>query len=128
METARKSLINLIIGIWIIMILIAAVGSIFFSPLPFLCGELFGSCAATGLVIHMYHSLDIELDIGERAVSHARRAAFFRSVSMLAVLFLAFYFRQYIHPLGAFLGLFGMKLSVYVQPIITKIFKGRRTI
>ncbi len=128
MDKAKRTLISLIAGIWIIMIPVTAAGVLVTKNVSFLWGELVGSLASTGLSLHMYHTLDIALDIGERASSYAKRSAFFRSMMVLAVLALSVAFSKYIYPVGVFLGLFGMKISVYVQPIITKFldWRGRK--
>lgn len=125
MDKAKKTLISLIAGIWIVMIPIAAAGILITGTITFLWGELLGSFVGACLALHMYHSLDIALDIGERASGYTKRSAFLRSMIMLAILAFSFYFRKYVHPAGTFLGLFGMKISVYVQPIITKFLDRR---
>ena len=67
METAKISLWEVIIGIWILAIVVI-LGGIFFvpEPLPYALGEIAGSITASGLMVHLYRSIDIELDLPEK--------------------------------------------------------------
>lgn len=126
MEEARKTLAKLILGVWIMMALITLAAVVIQlvmdrSPLSFFLGELLGSITTTGLFIHMYNSIDIALDAGERAKSYTKRSAFIRSFIAVAVLAFSCYFSATFNPFGTLLGLLGMKLSVYIQPLLDKI-------
>ena len=67
METAKISLWEVIIGIWILAIVVI-LGGIFFvpEPLSYALGEIAGSITASGLMVHLYRSIDIELDLPEK--------------------------------------------------------------
>ena len=112
METARKSLYNLILGIWIVAVPVTIVGMLLSDPpLKFLWGELIGSVVSTGFAFHIYHTLDIALDLdSDHAASRARQGSMIRSLVTMGVLLI-----------GIFTGLLGLKVSVYLQPLMEKI-------
>ena len=58
---------EVIIGIWILAIVVI-LGGIFFvpEPLSYALGEIAGSITASGLMVHLYRSIDIELDLPEK--------------------------------------------------------------
>lgn len=85
-------------------------------------GVLLGGAAAVVLILHMYHHLDIALDMDvKHAQSHIQFAAIRRLFFMAAVLAVSMIWYEYFHPLGTVLGIFGMKMSAYLQPAIHKI-------
>ena len=123
METARKSLYNLILGIWIVAVPVTIVGMLLSDPpLKFLWGELIGSVVSTGFAFHIYHTLDIALDLdSDHAASRARQGSMIRSLVTMGVLLIGIFLREYISVIGIFTGLLGLKVSVYLQPLMEKI-------
>lgn len=73
MKIARISLIEVLIGIWLLAIIVILSGVFIVSnPLAYVLGELVGSLTASALMLHLYHSIDIELDFPEKqAVNHS---------------------------------------------------------
>ena len=93
METAKISLWEVIIGIWILAIVVI-LGGIFFvpEPLSYALGEIAGSITASGLMVHLYRSIDIELDLPEKkAVSHSKAMGLVRSTIEIGVLVGSFF-------------------------------------
>ncbi len=125
METARRSLKTLILGVWITMVVVTIIGMILTKDaLGFLYGEALGSVLATAAAYHIYHTLDVALDLDKKhAANYARRGSVIRSLITIGVLLAGFYLRAFISPLGIFLGLMGLKVSVYLQPLINKFYK-----
>lgn len=142
METAKKSLFRLILGIWIVAVPITAAGIIITAgisetmwtglgiyrncpppgPLGFLWGDLIGSIVATGFAFHIYHTLDIALDLDSgHAAARARQGSMLRSMITIGVLIASLYFKQWINIVGVLFGILGLKLSVYLQPLLEKI-------
>lgn len=123
MDRGKKTLIHLILGIIGIAVVASIIGALICdNPLQYIYGELLGTAVACGLAFHMYHTLDEELDMEEKhAVGRARLAILFRSLIMLAALIAGAYFHEYIHPVGVFFGLMGLKFSAYIQSIINAI-------
>ena len=73
MQEAKKTLVRVIVLIWILAAAVAVTGiviSIFvpFALVPFLLGELLGSTVSMLLMMHRYSTLDVELDIDRKSV------------------------------------------------------------
>ena len=74
------------------------------------------------MAIHLKRSIEDSLDLGvEGAVKHARTAYATRTMITLIVIGLVVYFKIG-NPLTVVLGIFPLKLSAYLQPLIHKIF------
>ncbi len=64
-------------------------------PLPYALGEIAGSITASGLMVHLYRSIDIELDLPEKkAVSHPERWGLYGSAIEIGVLVGSFFFQN----------------------------------
>ena len=117
MQEAKKTLVRVIVLIWILAVAVAVTGiviSIFvpFALVPFLLGELLGSTVSMLLMMHRYSTLDVELDMNRKsAVNHSKVMASLRAVAALAALFLAFYMPQWFSPVSVFAGLFATKAA-----------------
>ena len=86
------------------------------------CGLLVGIGTAVWLIWHMYHHLDIALDLGEKhAARHIQVSSVKRFLVMAVVLAAAMMEYRYIHPIGTVLGMFGVKISAFMQPKIHRI-------
>ena len=123
MKKAKNSLIGLIIGILFFAAIVCVVG-IFASakPMRFVIGVLVGTFVSVVLSIHLYHTIDICLDLPpERANAYMKKGTLLRLLGMLGTLALSFIFSKYIHPLGVFIGIMTLKFSVYLQPAIEMI-------
>ena len=61
MKEAKRSLIEVIIGIWFLAVVVILAG-VFFVPskIPYVLGEVTGSLVATLMMVHLYHCLDYE--------------------------------------------------------------------
>ena len=74
------------------------------------------------MAIHLKRSIEDSLDMWEEdAVKHARTAYATRTVVTLAVIGIVIYFKIG-NPFTVVLGIFPLKLSAYLQPLIHKIF------
>ena len=91
------------------------------------CGLLVGLAAAAWLLWHMYHHLDIALDMdATHAGRHIQASAMKRFLVMAVVLALAMTQYRYIHPVGTVLGMFGMKISAFMQPKIHRLMASHK--
>ena len=118
METAKISLWEVIIGIWILAIVVI-LGGIFFvpEPLSYALGEIAGSITASGLMVHLYRSIDIELDLPEKkAVSHSKAMGLVRSTIEIGVLVGSFFLSKWVMP-----GLLARKAAALMVPWMEKI-------
>jgi hypothetical protein len=75
----------------------------------------------------MYRHLDIALDMDVKyAQRHIQTAALQRFFLMGAVVAVSFVLSDYIHPVGVILGLFGVKITALLNPILHKHLLGKR--
>ncbi len=123
MRAARISLIELIIGIWFLAVIVVLAGVFFVpNPLAYVLGEVVGSATATLLMLHMYHSLDVELDLERgKAVNHSRVMILLRGVFETGVLFGSFFIPDIVLPYTVLAGLFGRKIAALMVPFMEKI-------
>lgn len=122
MDKAKQVLKEMFTGliVWLVaaMVILIIISN---HKLAMAAGLLLGGMAAAGLMIHMYHHLDIALDMDEKhAQSHIRYAALRRLFFMALIIAVSMIFYKYFHPVGAVIGIFGMKISAYMQPIVHK--------
>lgn len=123
MKIARVSLIEVLIGIWLLAVIVILTGVFWVShPLSFVLGELVGSVTASALMLHLYRSIDIELDLPEeKAINHSRVMAMIRSAIELVVLFAGFYLAEWICPYTVLAGLLARKIAALMVPWMEKI-------
>ena len=125
MKIAKRTLIEAIIGIWILAAVVILAGVFFVpNPLAYVLGEVVGSGTASLLMIHMYRSIDIELDLPEKkSVNHSRIMIMIRSLIELGVLFGSFYIANWVLPYTVLAGLFGRKFAPMLVHVMEKILK-----
>ena len=125
MKIAKRTLIEAIIGIWILAAVVILAGVFFVhNPLAYVLGEIVGSGTASLLMIHMYRSIDIELDLPEKkSVNHSRIMIMIRSLIELGVLFGSFYIAKWVLPYTVLAGLFGRKFAPMLVPVMEKFLK-----
>lgn len=123
MKAARISLWEVIIGIWILALVVILAGVFFVpNPLAYVLGEVVGSAAASGMMFHLYHSIDIELDLPEKkAVNHSRIMGMLRGGIEIVVLFGSFFVAEWILPYTVFAGLLARKIAALMVPFMEKI-------
>ncbi len=123
METARISLWEVVIGIWLLAGVVIIAGVFFVpNPLAYVLGEIVGSVAASGMMLHLYHCIDIELDLPEKkAVSHSRTTGMIRSFIELAVLFGSFWIAEWVLPYTVFAGLLSRKIAALMVPFMERV-------
>ena len=128
---AEVTLIEVIAGIWVLAAIVILAGIFFVSnPLAYALGEIVGSITSSLMMIHLYRSLEIELDLPEKnAVNHSRLMSALRSVIELGVLAGSFYISRWVLPYTVLAGLFGRKLAALAVPLFEegkKAFDRRR--
>jgi len=123
MKKARQLLKEMFAGllVWLIPVLIILVIAAD-NKLAAAAGVLFGGMAAAGLLLHMFHHLDIALGMDvKHAQKHMQLSSLKRFFFMAFVLAVSMAGYKFIHPAGTVLGLFGMKISAYLQPVVHKM-------
>ena len=122
MRKARKILNEMMVGlvVWLIPVLIILL-IIAHNKVAMALGVLWGGVWAAVLLLHMYRHLDIALDMDPKhAQGHVQFAAIKRMFIMAVVIVVSMTAYRYIHPVGTVFGIYGMKISAYLQPMVHK--------
>lgn len=116
-------LVELLSGIISLGVLIQIIMAIAFEDYLYNAVGLWtGIGIACFVAIHLKRSIEDELDLGvDGAVKHARTAYATRTAITLVVIGIVIYFKVG-NPFTVVLGIFPLKLSAYLQPLIHKIF------
>lgn len=118
-QTLKEMFAGLLAWLLFVFVILIIVAS---HKLAMALGVLIGGGAAAGLLLHMYRHLDIALDMDvKHAQSHIQSAAIKRLFFMALIVAISMSGYKYVHPLGTILGLFGIKISAYLQPMVHKI-------
>lgn len=123
MKAAKISLLEVIVGIWLFAAAVILAGVFFVpNPLAYVLGEVVGSATSSLMMLHLYRSLDIELDLSEkRAVNHARFTSMIRSLIEIAVLAGSFFVSDYVLPYTVLAGLLARKFAAMLVPVMERI-------
>lgn len=127
-QTRKEMFIGL--GIWAVVVLVIL--EILCIPLrinhfSMAFGVVAGIVAAVIIIQHMYRHLDIALDLDAgHAQRHTQIAAMQRMFIMAFVMGVSFYLWQYIHPAGVIFGIFGIKITAFLNPAIHKWMEKRK--
>ena len=128
-KQAKDTLYTLMLGTDVFGIIFGALGTLLFvdARASFACGVLLGMVTACSIAVHLYKTIDKALDMApESAVSYTRRMALLRIGLMGIPIILALLVPAYLHVLGVFLGLLGLKAGAFLQPGILKLLQRRR--
>lgn len=128
MKKAKRLLQEMLIGlvIWLIPILIILL-IIANNKIAMAFGLIWGGAWAAVLLMHMYRHLDIALDMDPKhAQGHVQLAAMKRLFLMAAVIVVSMTAYRYIHPVGTVFGIYGMKISAYLQPTVHKFITAKK--
>ena len=128
MKQARQTVMEMItgLGIWSVTVLLVLV-IVADRKLAVAAGVLVGALTAAGLIWHMYRHIDMALDMESgQAQKHTQFAAMQRLGIMAVVLAVSMAGYRYIHPIGVALGIFGMKISAFMQPMVHNLWKKRK--
>lgn len=129
MRKARKILNEMMVGlvVWLIPVLIILL-IIAHNKVAMALGVLWGGVWAAVLLLHMYRHLDIALDMDPKhAQGHVQFAAIKRMFIMAVVIVISMTAYRYIHPVGTVFGIYGMKISAYLQPIVHKFIVAHKS-
>lgn len=115
----NRTLLELMCGI-LIFEFVCFLAGIWFVPQKGSCalGLLFGTLTALGMAYHMSWSFERYLGLPEKtAVRKVTIQALIRYFAVAAILFIIL-FTKIANPLTAFLGIMGLKIGAYLQPLI----------
>lgn len=121
MDSLKRTVLELFIGILIFGILFEAVGMLFVKDrISYSIGILFGVIIAMVLTVHMAHNLDQALCWDEEyARKSVRSSAVLRYFGVAAAMVALAYFRIG-NILSCFLGIMTLKAAAYTQPFVHK--------
>lgn len=120
----EKTLKELLIGIMIFEV-VAWLAGVFFvnSALKYSIGLFIGAVMACACAYHMWWSLDKNISVNSDneggAKAYSIRSSLLRYV-VIAVVFAGLCLTDFSYPLAAFLGIMGLKVGAYLQPIVSK--------
>lgn len=122
MKNINTTLLELIIGIFICTVFSGVIGVIIANNnKSFILGLILGAFVAILLVIHMYKSLEKSLSLDEEsAQKYSKKMAVLRMVVMGLVVIIALTFPQIFNIIAVLIGIMGLKVSAYMQPITNK--------
>lgn len=125
-----ETLLELIMGILLFGIICQLVGVWFVKEaLKYTIGLWLGILLAVLSGIHMWWSLDRNLTINadneKGAQAYSTRANLIRYF-VIVIVFLIICLTDFSYPLAAFLGIMGLKIGAYLQPLMKKIYDNNR--
>lgn len=120
-----ETLLGLLVGIVAFAVVSQLIGVFFVkSILKYTIGLWIGIILALGCAYHMWWSLDKNLTINADNEGGARAFAIKQSMIRYAVILLVFLgvcLTDFAYPLSAFLGIMGLKVGAYMQPVINRL-------
>ncbi len=126
MKKKNSTLFELLLGIGVLSILTQVV-ALFVSKnhLHNAIGLWAGALMAGGMAIHMSQTVYEAVDLGaDNAVKYMQRAAALRLGVVAVALAVLLYFKIG-NPITLVIGLFTLKISAYLQPLIHKLYQKR---
>lgn len=127
----NETLLELLMGILLFGIVSQVIGMWFVKSIfAYTTGLWIGILLAMLAAIHMWWSLDRNLTINadneKGAVAYSTRSNLIRYF-VIIIVFLVLCLTDFAYPLAAFLGIMGLKIGAYLQPLMKKIYdKNRR--
>lgn len=120
METVKDLLTG--IGLWVILIVFVGCILLHEDRVSYVCGCIAGGVTAVYLVFSMHHHLDIALSSRDMAFAerHVRKWTIIRMGIMALVVGGAMMFYTYVHPIGVVIGIWGLKVAAWIQPMVHK--------
>lgn len=120
----NETLKELLIGITLFNVVAILIGVWFVdSPFRYILGILIGAALAFFEAIHMYHSIDHNLEINAADENAANAYSVKNSMLRYAVILIVFALiclTDIAYPLAVFLGIMGLKAGAYLQPFSHK--------
>lgn len=122
MKNMNQTLKCLLIGIIISMVVVSIIGLLITdNKLSFVLGEVLGSVIAIMLAFHMNATVYRAVEMGEEgAQKYTKRMAFLRFVIMGCAVVVALTFPKVFNIFGTLLGIMGLKVSAYLQPLTNR--------
>lgn len=121
----NETLFGMMIGI-VVFAVVAQLAGMFFvdSMMKYTIGLWIGTVLALVCAYHMWWSLDRNLTINADNVGGARAFALKQNMIryfVILIVFVGVCLTDFAYPLSAFLGIMGLKVGAYLQPVINRI-------
>jgi magnesium-transporting ATPase (P-type) len=122
LKRINKSLPGLLLGIVVFAVVCQIIGLFFVDDkADYSIGLWIGVLTAIFMVFHMAISLNSSVELGEKgARSAATRHNLFRYLVVVFVMLILMLTKTG-NPLAAFLGIMGLKVSAYLQPLLSRL-------
>lgn len=122
----NETLLELLMGIFAFTLVCQLIGMwLVESMAAYTIGLWMGAVLAMLSAVHMYWSLSRNLTINadneKGAQAYGIRANMIRYL-VIVVIFLVICLTDFAYPLAAFLGIMGLKIGAYIQPLMKKIY------
>ncbi len=125
MKRLNQALPGLVLGILIYGLIIELIGVWFVTDkIRYTSGLLIGISCAVGLAIHIAMIIEESVRIGEGHEKYLSFKSVMRYLVLCAVLILMMVFKLG-NMFTALIGVLGLKVSAYAQPLLYRIFKRR---
>lgn len=126
LKKINETLLELLMGILLFTIVCQLVGMWLVPEMAkYSIGLWIGALLAMASAMHMWWSLDRNLTINadneKGAQAYSIRSNMIRYVVILGI-FLILCLTDFSYPLAAFLGIMGLKIGAYLQPLMKKIY------
>lgn len=127
MDQGKRTYYEMLVAIVVQLFIVAVAGALISREyVLFPISVIIGGIVAVSILRNMKKSIDIALDLdSETAKRYGRRQAIIRITLMGLILCVAFYFKKYVEPWGVCLGMFTLKFSAYLQPVVHKCFESK---
>lgn len=118
----NKTLLELILGIFIYGIICQVIGSLLVEDkFSYSSGLWIGIATAVAAAIHMWFSLDRALDFDEGTAGKKMQAQSVVRYVVIVIIMGLTMINGVTNPLAAFLGIIGLKVAAYLQPFTHKL-------
>lgn len=127
MREEKQTFIEMEIGIAFSTFIIAVVGAFLASNRSsYVVGTLLGGCFAAFVLFLMYRSIEKAIIMGEEmAQKYTVKTAIIRLIIMCIALMTGILLPGIVNVVGVLLGLFSLKASAYLQPLVHKVMASK---
>lgn len=122
MKNMNETLKDLIIGIVLSMLIVCIIGALVSNnKLSFILGNILGSIIAILLAFHMNATISRALGMNEEgAAKYTKKMSILRLIIMGCAVVVALTLPEVFNLIGTLLGVLGLKISAYLQPLTNR--------
>ena len=121
MAKPNATLVELWIGnVFFALLILVSITWFIENKITFILGLLLGCIMSAYLAYHMARSIEKALDL-QAGVERIIRVSALLRYGLVIVVLIASYYVPYTNPIATFIGLMGLKVAAYLQPLTHKI-------